>query len=105
MKAGDWTSLEIVKLGVGALIPIMVAVIGYMLNGALKRVEQAQWAGRRLIELRLDLFDKMAGPLNDLLAFFRLVGDFQKITPPDAIDRKRELDKLFYTNEYLMTQD
>ena len=105
MKAGDWTSLEIVKLCVGALIPIMVAVVGFMLNGALKRVEQAQWAGRKLIELRLEVFDQMAVPLNDLLCFFRLIGDFQDITPPEAIDRKRELDKLFYTNEYLMTED
>jgi hypothetical protein len=105
MKSGDWTTLEVAKLAVGASIPILVAVIGYRLNASVKRLEQAQWASRTLIERRLDLFDKMAGPLNDLLCFFLLFGDFQKITPPDAIRRKRVLDKLFYTNEPLMTED
>jgi hypothetical protein len=105
VKAGDWTSLEVAKLAIGALIPVMVAVIGFVLNRALNRVEQAQWAGRKLVELRLEVFNQMAGPLNDLLCFFSLFGDFQDITPPEAIERKRELDKLFFTHEYLMTEE
>jgi hypothetical protein len=101
----DWTSLEIVKLAVAALTPLLVLLIGLMVARATRRVEQAQWASRTLIEKRLELFDKMAEPLNDLLCFFRLVGDFQAITPPVAIERKRKLDKLFYTHEALMSKE
>ena len=101
----DWTSLEIVKLAVAALTPLLVLLIGLMIARATRRVEQAQWASRTLIEKRLELFDKMAEPLNDLLCFLRLVGDFQTITPPEAIARKRKLDKLFFTHEALMSEE
>ena len=105
MNAGEWTSLEIAKVAVAALTPILVLLIGLMVARATRRVEQAQWASRTLIGKRLELFDKMAEPLNDLLCFFRLVGDFQVITPPKAIARKRELDKLFFTHEALMSEE
>jgi hypothetical protein len=100
-----WTSLEIAKLAVATLTPVLVFVLGVMLARATRRVEHAQWASRKLIEKRLELFDQMAGPLNDLLCFFRLVGDFQSITPPEAIARKRQLDKLFFTQEALMSEE
>jgi hypothetical protein len=102
---GGWTSLEIVKLAVAALTPLLVLLIGVMVTRATRRVEQAQWASRTLIAKRLELFDEMAVPLNDLLCFFRLVGDFQAISPPEAIARKRTLDKLFYTHEALMSEE
>jgi hypothetical protein len=105
VNASTWTSLEVAKLAVAALTPILVLMIGFIIARATRRVEQAQWASRTLIEKRLELFDKMAEPLNDLFCFFRLVGDFQKITPPDAIARKRVLDKLFFTHEALMSEE
>jgi DNA/RNA endonuclease G (NUC1) len=105
MNAGAWTSLEIAKLAVAALTPLLVLTIGLMVARSTRRIEQAQWASRTLIEKRLELFDKMAEPLNDLFCFFRLVGDFQAITPPDAIARKRGLDKLFFTHQALMSEE
>lgn len=105
MNGGGWTSLEIVKLAVAALTPLLVLLIGFWVTRATRRVEQAQWASRTLIAKRLELFDEMAEPLNDLYCFFRLVGDFQAITPPEAIARKRALDKLFYTHEALMSEE
>jgi hypothetical protein len=104
MTAVTWTSLEIAKLAVAALTPLLVLTIGFMVARSTRRIEQAQWASRTLIEKRLELFDKMAEPLNDLFCFFRLVGDFQAITPPEAIARKRKLDKLFFTHEALMSE-
>lgn len=105
MNAGTWTSLEIAKLAVASLTPLLVLTIGLIVARSTRRIEQAQWASRTLIEKRLELLDRMAEPLNDLLCFFRLVGDFQAITPPDAIARKRKLDKLFFTHEALMSEE
>jgi hypothetical protein len=101
----EWSSLEIAKLIVAALAPIAVVGLGIPITSAVRRLEQAQWQSRKLIELRLELYAVMAGPLNDLLCFFRRVGDFQQITPPEALRRKRELDKAYYTNEYLMSEE
>ena len=100
-----WTSLEIAKLIVAALVPVAVVILGLPITAALRRLEQAQWQNRKLVELRLELYAQMAGPLNDLLCFFRRVGDFQEITPPEALQRKRVLDKAFYVNQHLMSDE
>jgi len=103
--AVGWTSLEIAKLAVAASVPLAVVVLGMPIARAARRLDQAQWAGRKLIELRLELYAEMARPINDLLCFFRAVGNFQDITPPEALNRKRMLDKAFFVNEYLMSEE
>ena len=104
MAADGWSSLEIAKLVVAATTPVVVILIGIVVSRAARRVEEAQWANRKLIERRIELYDQMARPLNDLYCFFHLVGHFREIEPPDAVKRKRELDRLFYENEFLMGQ-
>jgi hypothetical protein len=96
IPAAEWNSLEIDKLAVGALTPIFLFVLGYMVTRAARRVEEAQWASRKLIERRLELHEEMAPKLNDLFCFFALVGHFREVTPPEAIERKRELDRTFH---------
>jgi hypothetical protein len=99
----EWTSLEIVKLLVGSLTPIFLFVLGWMVTQAAKRVEEAQWASRKLIERRLELHKEMAPRLNQLLCFFTWRGDFRSIDPPKAIEIKRELDRVFFANEQLFS--
>lgn len=103
--SGEWSSLEIAKLAVGVLTPILLFVLAYMVNRAARSVEQAQWTSQKLIERRLDLYEKMAPTLNDLFCFFTLVGHFQEITPPDAISRKRKLDRIFHAHAPLFTPE
>jgi hypothetical protein len=105
VDSGPWTWLEIAKIGISTLTPIVVTLLGLWIGRALRRIEHAQWTNRKLIERRLDVFDRMAEPLNDLFCFFRRVGHFQEVTPPDAIARKRALDRIFFVNEALMTKE
>jgi hypothetical protein len=103
--AVEWTSLEVAKLVVAALVPLSVVLLGLPVTRAVRRLEHAQWQSRKLIELRLEFYSEMARPLNDLLCFFRRIGDFQEITPPEALNRKRELDKAFFVNRHLMSEE
>jgi hypothetical protein len=103
--ATEWSSLEVVKLIVAAMTPVLVFGLGFMVTRAARRLEEAQWADRKLIERRLELYDKLAPPLNDLFCFFTTVGHFRDITPPDALDRKREADKVFHVNRYLFSPE
>jgi hypothetical protein len=98
-----WNSLEVAKLAIAALTPLVVVGLGIVVSRAARRVEDVQWANRRLVDRRLELYDEMAGPLNDLFCFFKLVGHFRDIDPPTAIQKKREVDKAFYVNRFLMT--
>lgn len=98
----EWSSLEVVKILVAVLAPLLAGlVIGLFLRAVGTRVENAQWTSRKLIERRLDVYDEMAPKVNELYCFFMLKGDFRDTTPDDAIDLKRDLDKLFHTNRFL----
>jgi hypothetical protein len=103
--ASEWTSLEIAKLALAALTPILLFALGLIVTRAARRVEEAQWANRKLIERRLELYEQMAPKLNDLFCFFMLVGHFKEIEPPDAIQRKRELDRIFHANAPLFGRE
>jgi hypothetical protein len=105
LPLADWNSLEIAKLAVGALTPIFLFVLGYMVTKAARRVEQAQWASRKLIESRLELYERMAPMLNDLFCFFLLVGHFDEVTPPEALSRKRDLDRIFHAHAPLFSAE
>jgi hypothetical protein len=102
-QSSGWNSLEIVKLLVGLLTPILIFVLGWMVTRAARRVEEAQWASRTLIERRLELHREMAPRLNALLCFFTWVGDFRNIDPPKIIAIKRELDGVFFANKQLFS--
>jgi hypothetical protein len=109
MAATDWSALEIAKLVVSALTPIIVLGLGVVLTNTVertaRRVEDVQWANRKVIERRLELYNEMAPRLNDLYAFFMRFGQFDEITPEKALTLKRELDRTFYANEPLFSPD
>lgn len=107
-----WNSLEITQLVVSALTPLAVAILGVAVTHASKRAEaatakavrvaeQAQWANRRAVERLIELHKEMAPLLNDLMCFFRMIGQFREIDPPALIARKRQLDRVFFANEHL----
>ncbi len=104
MVNGGWTSLEVVKLVVGVLTPLLIAYFGYRLTRSTKTVQDAQWATRKLVDRRLDLYDKIAPDLNGLMCFFAMVGDFRSIDPPTAFRLKRELDATFHVNRFLISE-
>lgn len=104
IAATEWSPLETAKLFISVLTPLLLVALGVIINQAGKRVEHSQWVNRKLVERRLELHEQMAPKLNDIFCFFNLVGSFQDITPPMAIDLKRQLDKLFYTNKYLFSE-
>ena len=103
--AEAWTSLEFTKVVISVLTPLAVAIIGWQVTRVGKRIEQAQWSTRTVIERRLELHKEMAPQLNDLLCFFTWVGNFRATDPPKAVDLKRELDRTFFPNEHLFSQE
>lgn len=101
----SWSGLEITKLVLSSITPILIVLIGYLLNNTLHRFENAQWANRKLVEHRLKLFDEIAPLLNDLFCFYTYVGNWKELSPPDIIECKRKLDKIVHINLALFSQD
>lgn len=100
-----WNSLEVTKVLVAGLTPLIVLTLGIPIARTVRRLDDKQWANRALINRRIELYSGMAPRLNDILCFFRTVGAFQEITPPIVIAHKRDLDKLFYLNRYLLSEE
>jgi hypothetical protein len=88
-----WNSLEVVKLVVAALTPVLVAAVGYWINRRLKSLEAAQWAQQKIIERRIIAYDELAPSLNTLFCFFAYVGGWKEMKPPDVVALKRALDQ------------
>lgn len=93
-----WNSLEIVRLVVSGLTPLVVAAVGFWLNRRLKKIEQLQWASQQVVEKRIEFYYSAVPKLNDLLCYFTYVGSWKDLTPPEVVRLKRVLDKEFYIN-------
>jgi hypothetical protein len=100
--AAGWSSLEIAKLVVAALIPIAIFGVGLVVAREARKYEERQWVARKLFEVRLERWDKIGPPLLDLSSFFRLIGDFREITPPRALELKHEIDEVVYSNVHVL---
>jgi hypothetical protein len=88
-----WNSLEVVKLLVGALTPILVGMAGFWLNRRLKALEAAQWAQQKIVERRIAAYDELAVPLNQLFCYFAYLGSWKEIMPPEVVAMKRAVDQ------------
>ncbi len=85
--------MEVVKLLAAFATPIVVAIVGFFLNKRLKSIDDAQWQNRKIIEKRIDIYDRLAPKLNLLYCFSLFLGYWKEVTPPQALQTKRELDK------------
>jgi hypothetical protein len=100
-----WNTLEIAKLLVSALTPVLVIAIGLLLNRSLKRLEYLQWTNQKVTERRMAVFDQLAPLLNDLLCYFTFVGCWKDLTAPDVIERKRRMDRIVHVNAPLFSKE
>lgn len=100
-----WNSLEIAKLTVAALTPIVVAGAGYWLNRRLKSLEAAQWAQQKIVERRIRAYDELAPEMNRLYCYFAYVGSWKESTPADMVGLKRHMDERAYVSAPLFDRD
>jgi hypothetical protein len=118
--SSTWSSLEIAKLLVGATTPFVVALLGWFISSRITKYQQEQtsqvmalveqtrhtyWSNQKLIEKRLELYDKMAPLLNKLYCFYMWRGDWKDVSPRDVVQAKRDLDRDLYLYRHLLGKD
>jgi hypothetical protein len=94
MVAAQWT--DIVSALGAVITPLLVLVIGIFINGNVRRLEQQEWRNQELIEARLERYDGVATPLNQILCYFTYIGTWKDFTPPEIVQLKRDLDMKFF---------
>lgn len=88
-----WNSLEVAKLAVSTISPILVAVIGLAIHRSLKHLEQRHWSSQTLTEWKLRSYEELAPHMNTLMCYLCYIGDWKRWTPPQILSTKRELDR------------
>lgn len=88
-----WNSVEIVKVCIDALTPIVVTIIGIFVNKKIKIIENKQWENQKLVEKRLEVYEKIVPDLNKLMCYFCYIGDWKEINPEQILNLKRKLDR------------
>ena len=100
-----WTKLDKAKLRVDILSLIMTTILTIVLFAFGQRLASSQWTNQKLVEKRIALYDKLMPLFNDILCYQNLYGNFKELSPIDIVDRKRQLDKIFYTQREFFSDD
>lgn len=104
-SASLWNSLEIAKLIVSTLTPLIVLLFGLWISRSLKRLEHLQWTNQKITEKRIAVFEELAPLLNDLLCYFTFVGCWKDLTPIEAVKLKRKLDRIVHVHAPLFSKE
>jgi hypothetical protein len=91
-----WNSLEIAKLAVSVLTPLIVLCIGIWVNRLIQRMQSLKWANQKIIEKRIAVYDELVPLLNDIYCYYEFVGNWKELTPIQILELKRKLDKKVY---------
>lgn len=113
-----WNSLEFCKLAATVLTPLTVFTLGCVIwsgqRDIVQRWEHVQVEQRkaaeadarereRLRDSRFSIHQATAPLLNDIFSYHFYVGNWKELTPADIIVKKRQLDRLMYSNIALFT--
>ncbi|MEZ5778104.1 MAG: hypothetical protein R3E44_07055 [Paracoccaceae bacterium] len=99
----DW--IEVLKLLSSIATPIVVVVLGFKLNSRLKSIDDSQWQSRKIVEKRLELYEKIAPGLNAIFCFCMWVGYWKDLSPRGLIQTKRDLDKTANIYRHLLSEE
>ena len=105
MLPGPWNWLEIAKLAVGGLTPILLAGLGVYIHFITKRFENLLWRNQKLIEKRLAIYDDLAPLLNNVLCYFTYVGNWREHSPPEIVSVKRKIDQKLHLAAPLFSEE
>lgn len=93
-----WNSLEVAKLVISAITPLLVFVLGISITRSLKNAEHATG-------LRSEIYKTIGSDLNDIYAYLSFVGGWKELCPSDVIARKRAVDRAMYMYKPFFTPE
>jgi hypothetical protein len=85
-----------INLFISVLTPIVIAIVGLMIQNAVNRTEHEWKTGERRAEQREKIYTELAPNLNIIYCYANEVGDYTSYSPPEIIAKKRFADRMFY---------
>jgi hypothetical protein len=107
-KAKLWNSLEVVKLLISSLTPILVIVLGYYVSEIELGQSSLNAARERRATLlnaeRIKSYDAIKDDLNRIDCFITNVGTWKAETPFTVIGYKRDADRVMYEDQGIWSE-
>ena len=98
-----WNSLKIVIILMAAIAPLIVVFQAIRFKRIKKRLIGQHQANQKLVEKRIEVYERMGPKLNDILCFFSYTGNWKELSPVHIMRIKRELDKEIHTTTPLFS--
>jgi hypothetical protein len=93
--------VQVTEIVTGALVPLSIAVVGWLLHGRLKAIEERTANAVEIRKLRVACFSEMAPLINALFCYGTYSGSWRDHSPDEILEIKRKLDALFFRNLFL----
>ena len=88
-----WKYLKIALIIIATLAPLIIAFIVFRYKRIIRRLNRKYESDQKIVEKRIEIYDRIAPKLNDILSFYCYNGNWKEISPIDVLRIKRELDR------------
>ncbi|GAA6167548.1 hypothetical protein [Sessilibacter corallicola] len=87
---------------ISAFMPLFVIFLtGLWASKRLEKIKSRLQIDHTIIKKRAEIYSEIQDDLNDLYSYILRVGKWKELTPPDILEKKRNIDqKLYSTNPY-----
>lgn len=103
------SNLEICKLIVSAIIPIIVVLFGFLLSRSATEVDSKKKYNENFhlytVERRLAVYDQIKLPLNNIYCYIEMVCDWREYSAQDIKNHRRYIQKIMYSNKGLWSEE
>jgi hypothetical protein len=96
-----WNSLEVAKLFASLLTPIVVALVGYIVQQQIAEQGRSWQSQQRIVERRLQVYDTIRNELNRIYCFVEDIGTWKEDNPETVIGFKRHIDQAMHSQRAL----
>jgi hypothetical protein len=104
-KVSAWNSLEVTKIVVAMLTPLMVAFVGFLIQSEIADQARQVRASERLVDRRLVVYDEIRTGLNRIYCFIDDVGTWKEETPDTISMYRRKIHAVMHTNRAIWPED
>jgi hypothetical protein len=97
--------VEYLKLLTSLLIPLSIALVGFLVQRALAAQSRSWKFQDRIVDKRIEVYEKIAEDLNRIYCYVMDVGTFKSETPDTIIAAKRNVDRYMYIYQAIWSED
>jgi len=90
---------------IAVLGPVIIAFLIFRYKRIIKGLEKKHKTDQKIIEKRIEIYDRIGPQLNDIFCFYCYNGNWKEITPLDMVSLKKELDKDIAVSTPLFSND